>query len=262
MKIAILGCGSIGGAVALGLSRCGVFLTSDITVTAGHASSLDQFAALGFRTSLNNAEAVLEADIVMISVRSYVVKQVVEEIRDVLDYSRQTIVSMAAEYPSEELLSLFRHPDGSVPQVVKVIPNTALEARQSMTFLASVNADKEHLEQVRAVFNKTGKTLLVEEEMLGAGTTLASCGIGYAMAYVKAAAEGGNRLGFTSEDAVRIVAQTVRGAVALLEMRDFRPEDEITKVATPGGLTEKGLKAMEESGFTDAVIRGLTASAI
>jgi pyrroline-5-carboxylate reductase len=58
------------------------------------------------------------------------------------------------------------------------------------------------------------------------------------------------------------VAQTVQGAVSLLEMRDFRPEEEIDKVATPGGLTEKGLKAMEESGFTDAVIRGLTASAI
>jgi hypothetical protein len=81
----------------------------------------------------------------------------------------------------------FRRPDESVPQVVKVIPNTAIETRQSMTFLAPVNADKKHLEQVRAVFNKAGKTLLVEEKMLGAGTTLASCGIGYAMAYVKAA---------------------------------------------------------------------------
>ena len=259
MKIAILGCGSIGGAVAVGLSRCGVFRTSDITVTAGHASSLDRFAGLGFRASLNNAEAAREADIVMISVRSRVVKQVVEEIRDALDYSRQIIVSMAAEYPSEELLSLFRRPDGSVPQVVKVIPNTAIEARQSMTFLAPVNADKEHLEQVRAVFDKAGKTLLVEEKMLGAGTTLASCGIGYAMAYVKAAPRR-KRLGL--QWGRRQDCGQIQGAVSLLEMRDFRPEEEIDKVATPGGLTEKGLKAMEESGFTDAVIRGLTASAI
>ncbi|MGI5847378.1 MAG: pyrroline-5-carboxylate reductase family protein [Candidatus Cryptobacteroides sp.] len=91
----------------------------------------------------------------------------------------------------------FRRPDESVPQVVKVIPNTAIETRQSMTFLAPVNADKKHLEQVRAVFNKAGKTLLVKEKMLGAGTTLASCGIGYAMAHVKAASEGGKELGFT-----------------------------------------------------------------
>jgi pyrroline-5-carboxylate reductase len=56
------------------------------------------------------------------------------------------------------------------------------------------------------------------------------------------------------------VAQTLRGAVSLLEKEDAHAEAEIDKVTTPGGLTIRGLNAMEEAGFTNAVIQGLLAS--
>jgi pyrroline-5-carboxylate reductase len=48
--------------------------------------------------------------------------------------------------------------------------------------------------------------------------------------------------------------------VALLEANRSHPEAEIDKVTTPGGITIKGLNAMEEAGFTNAVIKGLKAS--
>ena len=50
------------------------------------------------------------------------------------------------------------------------------------------------------------------------------------------------------------------GAVALLQARAADPEDEIRKVTTPGGMTEKGLRAMAEKGFSEAVVSGLQAS--
>ena len=54
--------------------------------------------------------------------------------------------------------------------------------------------------------------------------------------------------------------QTMKGAVDLLAATGSHPEVEIDKVTTPGGITIKGLNAMEEAGFTNSVIKGLKAS--
>ena len=71
--------------------------------------------------------------------------------------------------------------------------------------------------------------------------------------------EGGVELGFYARDAQRVMMQTMKGAVALLAEGGQHPEEEIDKVTTPGGVTIRGLNAMEHAGFTSAVIRGLKA---
>ena len=67
-------------------------------------------------------------------------------------------------------------------------------------------------------------------------------------------------LGFYAKDAQRVIMQTMKGAVDLLTAGGLHPEMEIDKVTTPGGLTIRGLNAMEEAGFTQSVIKGLRAS--
>ena len=75
---------------------------------------------------------------------------------------------------------------------------------------------------------------------------------------MRAASEGGVQLGFRASEAQTIVAETLRGAAALLSQPGAHAEAEIDKVTTPGGLTIRGLNAMEKAGFTPAVIAGLT----
>jgi pyrroline-5-carboxylate reductase len=104
-----------------------------------------------------------------------------------------------------------------------------------------------------------GESIITEERLLGAGTTLASCGIAYAMRYVRAAVEGGVELGFKAKDSEKIVLQTVKGAVELLQATGEHPEAAIDKVTTPGGVTIKGLNELDHSGFNSAVIRSLKA---
>ena len=79
------------------------------------------------------------------------------------------------------------------------------------------------------------------------------------MRYVRAAAEGGVELGFKADVSTHIVLQTLQGAVSLLQGTGMHPEAAIDRVTTPGGLTIKGLNAMENAGFTNAVIEGLKA---
>lgn len=54
-----------------------------------------------------------------------------------------------------------------------------------------------------------------------------------------------------------VVMQTMRGALEMMNLNGTMPQTEIDKVTTPGGMTLRGLAAMEESGFTEAVKAGL-----
>ena len=130
---------------------------------------------------------------------------------------------------------------------------------QSMTFIVPISASKKDTQTIVDIYNEMGGTLITDEEHLPAGTTLASCGIAYAMRYIRAASEGGVELGFKADDAKKVVLQTLRGAIELLEETGLHPEAAIDLVTTPQGVTIKGLNEMERAGFTSAVIRGLKA---
>jgi len=65
------------------------------------------------------------------------------------------------------------------------------------------------------------------------------------------------------EQAILLIEiQTLKGAITLLHANNSHPEAEIDRVTTPGGITIKGLNAMEQAGFTNAVIQGLKASVL
>jgi len=258
MKITIIGAGNMGGATAIGLAKAGKVKPGDITVTARHLSTLEKFNEYGILTSTDNLSAVKGADCIVIAVKPWVVESVCEQVKEEIDYASQKIVCMAPGVKPEVLADYLAKGEEK-PSICYVIPNTAIEECESMTFIAATTATAEEAEQVAALFEGTGLNMVVSHSQLMAGTALASCGIAYALRYIRAAAEGGVELGVYAKDATQIVAQTVKGAASLLLSHKSHPEAEIDKVTTPGGMTIKGLNAMEEAGFTNAVIKGLKA---
>ncbi|MBQ2522484.1 MAG: NAD(P)-binding domain-containing protein [Bacteroidales bacterium] len=254
MKIAILGAGNLGGAVARGLVRGGID-ASCVTLTAAHAASLEKFAAEGFATATDNAAAVRGADFVCIAVKPWIFEQVAREIAPVLDADTQMLVCMAPGIPAAKLEALF---PGSLP-IAYVIPNTAAEVAASATILSPVRASGEQMKALEALTDRFGKTFRLDAAHMMAGTATTSCGIAYALRYIRAAVEGAVELGIPAATALQAVSATVTGAAALLDAHGSHPEAEIDKVTTPGGLTIKGLNAMEEGGFTAAVVSGLKA---
>jgi len=266
MKIAIIGAGSIGGAIARGLAKGSVFRASDIICTTRSTDSLTRVKAINpdFIVTQNNIEAAKHADIIVIAVKPWRVEEIVDEIKPVLDFDKQMIVSVAAGI-TFDLLNTYLTKNMEydclvTPTIFRIMPNTAIEVANSMTFVSARNATDQQIEQVLAIFNELGNAMLIEERLMAAGTALASSGIAFAMRYIRAAIEGGVELGFYPREAQEIVVHTVKGAVELLLENKSNPEAEIDKVTTPGGITIKGLNEMELSGFTSSVIRGLKAS--
>lgn len=248
----------MGGAIARGLAH------SDIGIQIAVADlAQDKLAELKaeydtIEVSNDSKAIVADADVVLVAVKPWLVEPVLKGVLPALDLSRQIILSIAAGVDIATITSWLGN-DQAI--VFRAIPNTAISIHQSMTFVShNTNATTEQVAQVESIFNALGKAAVIEERLMGAATSLSSCGIAFAMRYVRAATEGGVELGIYPNDAKQYVLQTLRGAVELLEATGNNPEVEIDKVTTPGGITIKGLNAMEAHGFTNAVIEGLKAS--
>lgn len=262
MKIAIIGAGNMGGAVARGLAKGKLIPTSDIYVsnpsTAKLAALKAEFPEIN--TTSNNCEVAMAADMVVLAVKPWKVVEVVEEIKPHLDYSHQAVASMVGGLSIAQLSEWLDKGDGRLPATYILIPNTAIATLSSMTFISSARSSKEQDDLLCRIFSELGEAMLIDESLMPAATSLASCGIAYALRYIRAAMEGGVELGFRADDAKHVIMQTLRGAVDVLEANNSHPEVEIDRVTTPGGLTIKGLNAMEAAGFTHSVIEGLRAS--
>ena len=240
----------MGGAIARGLSQSSIVAPSEITVSNRGEEKLNELKSFNpsIHTTTDNKEAVKEADVIILAVKPWI-----------LDFPRQIIVSVVAGITLERLSELFSSEDAA-PAIFRVIPNTAVSIRQSMTLISPYNAVPEQIDYIRSLFDSLGKSLLIEENLMTAGTALCSCGTAFVMRYMRAAIEGGIEMGIYPKDAALLVEQTVKGAAELLLTNGSHPEVEIDKVTTPGGITIKGLNEMEAAGFSSAVIRGLKAA--
>jgi len=258
LKIAIIGAGNMGGAIARGLSKGKLIQTKNIRVSDISQANLDAIKAFApeITVSDSNEDIVEGADIVIVAVKPWLVWTIVEAIESKIDYKNQIIVSIAAGVDFEQLTKYL----DTEATIFRVIPNTAIDVLESVSTIASFKASKEQEELIVSLFAELGKAFLVPESQLNAFMSLSSCGIAYAFRYIRAATEGGVEMGIYPHIAKEVVIQTLRGAIDLLEANGTHPEVEIDKVTTPGGITIKGLNEMEANGFSNSVIKGLKAS--
>ena len=254
-KFAVIGVGAMGGAFVEGLLEKAGVPEANISVSDPNPTIVTTWERRGVKVSSSNKDTVKDPDLVVIAVKPWLLSSVIEEIESEIYLSNAEVCLIVAGLSMKEIYGMFKK---GVPEKLSVaIPNTAMSVGESMTFVVPVSGEPEL--SIKAL-ETMGKVMKIEERLLPAATALASCGIAYALRYVRAACEGGVQLGFRASDAMKIVNQTLKGAAAILELPGRHPEAEIDKVTTPGGITIKGLNAMEHAGFTNAVIEGLLAS--
>lgn len=257
MNITVIGAGNMGGALIHGWAKSGKI--DSITISDKNEKLLADFKQKypSLNTTTDNVEAVKGADIVVVVVKPWLMPIVLGELKGVLDYKKQIVVSDAANFTTDDLATTLEQPEG---EFFYVIPNIAAEFGASMSFIAKgKTASEESLSKVKALYDLAGDTLVVTENLVGPGMMMASCGIAYVMRYIRAQMEGGCEMGFYPAQAKQIALQTMQGAVSLLKETGWHPEEAIDKVTTPGGVTIKGLNELDHAGFNSAVIRSLKA---
>jgi pyrroline-5-carboxylate reductase len=254
-KIAIIGGGNLGTAIAEGLLKSKFCKASDIVVTKRNTSTLQALEARAIKVTSDNALAVSKSDIVILAVKPYQVSEVLNSFRSVLS-AKHILVSVVTGV-------LIKDIEGSIQKklpVFRAMPNTAIAIQQSMTCLSFSNAASTQIAFITKLFSVLGKVAVIDEKLMDAATVLGACGTAYAMRYIRANIQGGIEIGFDAATASLIAAQTVKGAAELLLEKGTHPEQEIDKVTTPKGCTIAGLNEMEHQGFSSSLIKGIATS--
>lgn len=256
MKIAIIGAGNMGGAIARGLAKGSLVRVEDIRVSNPSPGKLEALKVEfpDMQVTSDNSEAVAGADIVVLAVKPWLVGEVLNKLQL---KETQMLISVAAGIKLGDLWQLLGQKGNPL---FRVIPNTAISEMQSMTLVSCSQASQEQIQLVLDIFSEMGLAMLIPEEKMAAATAMTSCGIAYALKYIQAAMQAGIELGVRPKDGMRMVAQSLKGAAELILANDTHPSVEIDKVCTPGGLTIKGINQLEHDGFTSALINAIKIS--
>ena len=254
-KIAIIGGGNLGTAMAHGLIKSEFVPADAITITKRNTLTLSGLESIGANVSADNVQAVKNSEIILLAVKPFQIKEVLEAIAPELG-SNHILISVVTGVSLEEMRSVIQK---DIP-LFRAMPNTAIAIQESITCISSINSSEEQKNYVNNLFSQLGKIALIDEKLMNAATVLGACGTAFAMRYIRANIQGGIEIGFDAATASLIAAQTVKGAAELLLTTQTHPEQEIDKVTTPKGCTIAGLNEMEHRGFSSSLIRGIVAS--
>jgi pyrroline-5-carboxylate reductase len=255
-KIAIIGGGNLGSAIAQGLLKSGFSQPADLTVTKRNIAALSELQALGVQTISDNEAAIRQSEIIVVALKPYNVREVLSGVKKAFDPTRQVLISVITGVSIDDLEQIA----GAGMPVVRAMPNTAIAIQESMTCICSKNVPPAQEAYIKEMFDQLGVAVIIDEKLMDAATILGACGTAFALRYIRANIQGGIEIGFDAKTANLIAAQTVKGAAELLIKENRHPEEEIDKVTTPKGCTIAGLNEMEHQGFSSSLIKGITVS--
>ena len=254
-KIAIIGGGNLGTAIAEGLIKSKFCAASDITVTKRNLATIQHLQKKGVHITSDNNAAIKNSELIILAIKPFQVSDILNQIKSSIT-PKHIIVSVVTGVLINDIANTIKK---KVP-VCRAMPNTAIAIQQSMTCLSFSNANTAQMQYLTALFEKLGKVAVIDEKLMDAATVLGACGTAYAMRYIRANIQGGIEIGFDALTANLIAAQTVKGAAELLLQKGTHPEQEIDKVTTPKGCTIAGLNEMEHQGFSSSLIKGIATS--
>ena len=260
--IAILGAGSMGGAILHGLVRSG--LASGVIATNRTAARAAELASLEGVTSValeqqpdGNAAAVASADIVLIGVKPAMVPDLLREIAPHLRPG-SIVVSLAAGVTTQTFESIL----GPDAIVLRSMPNTPALVGKAVTGLAAgTRAGDTEVAQIRRLFETVGSVVEVPESQIDALSTISGSGPAYVFLLIEALTEAALGKGFGETEARLMAEQTFIGAAALLEASGEEPGELRRRVTSPKGTTERAI-AVLQAAHLDGVFAQATDAAL
>jgi pyrroline-5-carboxylate reductase len=258
-RIALLGAGSMGGALLAGLLASGVE-HGGVTVTNRTAAKAEALGGAGV-TSLAlerdpdaNRTALDGARLVVLGVKPAMIPGLLTSIRADLDPDA-VVVSVAAGVPIASMEALVPNP------VLRAMPNTPAVVRLGVTGLASgARVSAEQAGIARAFFETSGAVVQVPESRIDALSTISGSGPAYVFLLIESLTATALRMGFSDADARLLVQQTFRGASELLAASDVDPAELRRRVTSPHGTTERAIAVLEEADLTGLFDRATAAA--
>jgi pyrroline-5-carboxylate reductase len=252
MKIASLGAGRMAGALLRGLVKAGVCAPGDLAIADVVVAAREQLATdLGARACASNAEAVADADVVLLCVKPNDVAAALAACGAGL--GGKLLLSIATGWSISALRG-----QAAGARVIRAMPNTPAQVGAGATaYSGDETATAADLELAGRILGAVGLAVTVSEKLLDAVTGLSGSGPAYVFLVMEALSDGGVAAGLPRALATQLAAHTVLGAAKLAVETGEHPALLREAVTSPGGTTAAALAVLEASAvraaFGDAV---------
>ena len=238
-KIAVIGAGSMGGAILSGLIAAGTAADSITTSTATTQSAKalsDKFGIKSFALDASpsaNSDAAENADVLLIAVKPAKVLATLEEIKSSVK-DGALVISVAAGVTTESMEQAI----GSRASVIRAMPNTPSIVGHGVTGIAKgKSANDNQLALAKDLFETVGQVIVVDEEKINALSTISGSGPAYVFYFAEKLITAAKELGFTQKEADQMVRATFLGSATLLAASSETPEALRAQVTSPNGTT-------------------------
>jgi pyrroline-5-carboxylate reductase len=256
-KTAFLGGGKMGEALISGLIRSGGRGTDEIMVTNRRDERARELAGkYGVAATLDNAEAVRWADVVVLMAKPQDIETLLSQIREFVS-SDGLVISFAAGVRTS---FVEKHLPDEVP-VVRVMSNVPVMVDEAMSVIAAgAHASDEHLDVAEELLGYVGKVIRLKEKHLDAVTATSGSGPAYFFLLAEAMIEACILLGLSRDVATELIVQTMLGSAKMLRDTGKHPVELREMVTSPGGTTIEAIRRLEEAGVRAAFLNAIDAA--
>jgi pyrroline-5-carboxylate reductase len=253
MKVGFVGAGNMGGALARGwaAARGEAGTPEEMLFSDADAERAKQLAQeVGGKAVSGNTALAQESDLVILAVKPSVLDAVAPE----LAAAGTPVLSILAGTSLETLGTALAGID-----LVRVMPNLGAQVRQGVFVVAFPEGTPEsRREEIKALLGPLGEVIELDESLIDAATAIMGCSPGYLALMAEVLVKAGVTEGLTEDQSLRMVARAMSATGALLDRHD--PAGLKQAVASPGGMTEAGLTALEERNLEETLLAAVDAS--
>lgn len=255
MKVGFIGMGNMAGAICRGIISSGFIEGKDVYAYDPDANKIEMMQSqFSVHTCQSEIDLVLQSDVIIMAVKPHIIEKVVATVKSVI--MNKTIISIVAGYSNvryEELLPGSHH--------LTVMPNTPARVLQGVTLFEKDNTLTEsELTFAQELFTSIGEVYFIDNDQMTAGGAVSGCGPAFVYMFIEALADGAVFSGLPRDVAYQLASQMVIGSAMMVKETKLHPGILKDQVCSPGGLTIKGVKALEENGFRNAVIEAMIKS--
>ncbi|WP_414470314.1 pyrroline-5-carboxylate reductase dimerization domain-containing protein [Methanobacterium sp. ACI-7] len=243
-KIGFIGYGSMGSMIINGLLNSSSLEPKDIIISNRSFSKLQKIKNKYPEIEITSDYQYVasKCDRIFIFVGTFAVKEIIENIIELIS-DKTHIIHISAGLTMENVESVF---DG---KITKVIPSLTSKVNDGVSLINhNEKVTNDDAEFVNKIFKTIGSTKIISENDFEVGSDLTSCAPAFIASIFMQFAEAGVRHGnFTIKEAEEMVAKTLYGTAKLIYEEKISFKEIISRVATPGGITEEGVKILEKN---------------
>lgn len=246
IKIGIIGCGNMGGAIAKSIVRKKVADKRSILLNDKDIRKA-ALLAKGLGTAPKDLWRLLKAsDIVIVAVKPQDFPELAKLMRDYAP--GKTVVSIMAGMRIADMSAAL----GKGAAIVRTMPNMPAMIGEGITCI-SYKGRVRHLRKVKEIFESVGKVMVVDESYLDAVTAVSGSGPAYLFYLADAMIAAGKAAGLGEKAATELVLHTLHGASALLRRSGEKPSDLVRRVSSKRGTTEAAISVFDKHGLKSTV---------